>query len=70
MPDEKIKDCPFCGSQEVDVCRTHKHACWIQCHKCGADTPSATKREDAISIWNRRAGNKGYAVVVDDDEEN
>lgn len=41
---ETIKRCPFCGSREVEICRTNQHACWIRCADCGADAQShATK---------------------------
>jgi len=32
MMSETIKCCPFCGSHEVQVCRTNPDACWIRWH--------------------------------------
>jgi len=66
--DEKIKPCPFCGSKEVDICRTNKQACWIRCHKCEAEGNCAEKREDAITEWNKRVDVEGYASIIVDDE--
>lgn len=66
---DRIKACPFCGSRTVEVCRTNKNACWIRCDECGAESPSAPKRADAIANWNRRAADGGaYATVIDDDD--
>lgn len=66
--DEEIKGCPFCGSDEVEICRTNENACWVQCAECGADAESAPKREQALANWNRRA-NTQIAIVVDDQDE-
>lgn len=63
------KDCPFCGSVEVQVCRTNPNACWIRCAECGADAPSHRTRTGAFANWNRRDGMGLTAAVVDDDDK-
>ncbi len=63
-----IKCCPFCGSHRVEVCRTTKSACWIQCSECGAETGSDKTRAGAISNWNKRYYDDIPAKIVHDDE--
>ena len=62
----KIRTCPFCGSTKVEICRTNEFACWVRCAECGADAPSAAKREDAIGIWNFRPKIDLPAEIVED----
>lgn len=63
------KDCPFCGSDEVEVCRTNPNACWIRCARCGADAPSHRTRSGAFRNWNRRDGLGYTASIVSDDDK-
>jgi Lar family restriction alleviation protein len=65
----EIKACPFCGSLKVWICRTNEYACWVRCGECGADAPSAAKREDAIDIWNTRPDIDWPAEITQDDEK-
>ena len=66
---EKIRFCPFCASLRVDICRTNKNACWVECSDCGARTQSHKHRESAIALWNTRAVNYPLADILDDDEK-
>ena len=61
---EFIKCCPFCGSCEVEVARTNKDACWIECSTCGANVKSCKTRRNAIIRWNERT--TCPAKIVDD----
>jgi len=63
--------CPFCGSVEVEICRTNPNACWVRCAQCGADSQSHRTRAKAISNWNRRSCHHGHmpARIVDDDDK-
>lgn len=65
---EKIYACPFCGSDKVEIARTNKDACWVECAEiqCSARTASAPLRADAIANWNRRAIPQILAIIVDD----
>ena len=51
---EKIKCCPFCGSDQVEIARANEKACWVECFLCSARSKSAASREKAIANWNRR----------------
>ena len=68
-PDDKLKSCPFCSSEKLELCRTNPRACWVRCHLCGAETPSAPRRADAIANWNTRYHNETIAEFVEDEEE-
>lgn len=64
----KLKPCHFCGSTELELCRTNPRAYWVRCAKCGADAPSSPRRKKAIEIWNARPESQAKAVFVTDDE--
>lgn len=69
LTEEELKCCPFCGSDEVIVCRTNPYACWIRCSECGADAEHGETRIEAFANWNRRIkGDQKYAKIVEDDE--
>jgi Lar family restriction alleviation protein len=61
----KIKLCPFCGSNKVDVCYTAVY--WIRCAKCGADGNNGKTKDDAIREWNKRTKKVGFAEIEFDD---
>lgn len=65
---ETLKCCPFCGSHEVQICRTNPHACWVRCEVCGCDSESDSTRAGAIANWNRRYYDDDPATVTEDDE--
>jgi Lar family restriction alleviation protein len=67
MVKEVIYSCPFCGYDEVQLCRTNENACWVRCDSCGADAESHAKRKNAIENWNRRAS-MTQATIIEDDE--
>ena len=63
----EIKACPFCGGEaeyhyrknntgyEGFLCFDTEH--WISCHgDCGASTAMHEYEQDALDMWNRRAG--------------
>lgn len=33
----KLLPCPFCGSDDLEICNTHTPSYWVECHKCGAE---------------------------------
>ena len=65
--------CPFCGSVEVEICRTNPNACWVRCAQCGADAESARTRKEAVANWNRRSckvcSHMPAKIISDDDLE-
>ena len=62
----KIKSCPFCACQGVEICRTNENACWIRCGDCGADSESHKTKAGAIKNWNRRNHDYVNAVILYD----
>ena len=53
MSDIKLKDCPFCGSANVQLFETDHGTCWVYCHKCDASGMTANGSVVAIMGWNR-----------------
>lgn len=53
----ELRPCPFCGSDEVkawrDVCGT---SYYVTCGICYIRTLNYSDEEQAIEVWNRRAG--------------
>jgi hypothetical protein len=68
---ETILSCPFCGSLEVEICRTNPDACWVACANeyCEAETKSHRTRSGAIRYWNTRAIRCETATVIQDDDK-
>lgn len=66
MKANELRCCPFCGSHEVEVARTNKNACWIECDACGASAKSAPTRNRAFANWNRRYHDDVPATIVED----
>ncbi|MEM9999970.1 MAG: Lar family restriction alleviation protein [Pseudomonadota bacterium] len=64
MKDEKLKPCPFCLSEEVEIERISDRSCVVQCVKCGGSTADFRYKEEAITAWNMRADD-GAASNVD-----
>ena len=53
MTTKKLKDCPFCGSDDVGVDKPDGY--WVAgCDSCGANSGDCRKKPSAISAWNRR----------------
>ena len=67
--DPELNRCPFCGSEELDFCRTNRNAAWVRCTQCGAESESGRTRQQAIGNWNRRVNSPGAARFVFDDEQ-
>ena len=67
--DKSIRCCPFCGSHEVEVCRTNPNSCWIRCAVCGCDAESDKTRVGAIANWNRRHFDEDAVAIVDDNDK-
>ncbi|MBO1325278.1 Lar family restriction alleviation protein [Acetobacter sp. TBRC 12305] len=52
---EELKSYPFCGSNDVVL---HEHADWVTCRQCWGEGPYAETKEQGITAWNTRAGEK------------
>ena len=52
-----LKPCPFCGwGTIVDGGGLFTHAC--ECNACHAKTKNYKTWEEAVEVWNRRAGDQ------------
>ena len=56
MTTEELKPCPFCGSNRLDFAKIDGRGMFVYCTNCKASTNIAVRREDAVYLWNRRAG--------------
>lgn len=49
---KKLKPCPFCGSNDLDIER--KCLFFVTCYKCDCEGPAKKDKEEAIDAWNKR----------------
>lgn len=54
----ELKPCPFCGSKDLRISHVGRDWNSVICRDCGGEGPEELGREDAISSWNRRAGDE------------
>jgi Lar family restriction alleviation protein len=59
---EKLKSCPFCGSNEAELFYPSEYRTgannrdwYIQCFDCNVETAEYLTVEEAIAAWNTRA---------------
>ena len=57
---EKLKPCPFCGSEaNLYECRWLGITSYgVECTKCDAILEGYSTKEEAIKAWNKRAKNE------------
>ena len=52
---EKLKQCPFCGSEAISEHYGYPLQYWIViCRECGGRMSSHSTRQEAITAWNKR----------------
>ncbi len=54
---EELKNCPFCGSDDVAKYGP-KNDCFIECQECGLAVDNCS-----VKIWNARHIPEGFALV-------
>jgi Lar family restriction alleviation protein len=57
---ENIKECPFCGSVNVEIKEDQSMAYYggayyAECQECKSCIKSVKHSEEAIAVWNRRS---------------
>lgn len=53
---DKLKECPFCGSANVEVDdSTNRLTIFVWCVDCSTEGPVWTTVDDAVQAWNTRA---------------
>ena len=53
---EKLKPCPFCGSENIEIVRSPITERFIAaCNSCAASSRYFNDEDEAIDGWNRRA---------------
>lgn len=59
----RLKECPFCGSTHVDLCRgqivgtSDTGMRFVRCLNCGSRS-AFTDRDNAVRSWNNRPGHE------------
>lgn len=56
MEKTELKPCPFCGGENIVLTSHHEVIVFVQCEDCYATFPHFDSLEEAVSAWNRRAG--------------
>lgn len=54
---EKLKPCPFCGSDDVVLDETYMHS-YAQCRVCRAEGGLRDSHDEAAAAWNSRTDAK------------
>lgn len=58
MENKKFEDCPFCGSDKIDIwdkiCETGRTVFFAYCTDCRCEGPVADTEKQAIKLWNER----------------
>jgi hypothetical protein len=49
---EKLLDCPFCGSSDIEIFKTIES--WCLCNSCKCSTDAKSSVDSAIRVWNER----------------
>lgn len=69
MSEIELKQCPFCGSEDV-VCERFEDVYYVECWYCGAKIETYNGAEDAIEGWNARAIDRDELMAIADELEN
>lgn len=65
---EKLKPCPFCGSNDVTVNDAYMHS-YARCRVCGAEGGLRESHDEAAAAWNSRTDAKGLVARLNVSEE-
>lgn len=57
LTEKELKPCPFCGGKASYI-ESGKGAYWIKCYRCRVETEAYDCKEEALKVWNRRAGDE------------
>lgn len=60
---EKLKPCPFCGSNDVTLEETYESG-YVRCRSCGAESGFRYSHDEAAAAWNRRTDSKVLVVML------
>ena len=58
---EKLKPCPFCGSDDVAMYELYPSS-YVRCRACGAEGSLCDSHDEAAAAWNSRTDAKGLVV--------
>lgn len=52
--DEDHKPCPFCGGNDLSLCKSGSKDLYVRCRDCGTEGPSTGSGVGAWGLWNKR----------------
>ena len=58
MTDKPPAPCPFCSKQDLHIHTSNDLFPWraVICMACGATGPRAWSKQEAVKLWDRKAG--------------
>ena len=57
---EQLKNCPFCGSRELEI--KYDHGFYVRCPECKVKAGPYSLLQDVIDTWNKRTVIKPLAL--------
>lgn len=60
---QELKECPFCGSQNISLMQAPDNEWTVVCHGCHSGTGHSPSKKVATEHWNRRAAQAGWVAV-------
>jgi len=67
---DELKDCPFCGSNNLQIGTIDEETVCIECNGCNASggyfyEPDSTSPEEATTAWNTRTDQAAIGELVE-----
>ncbi len=62
MSEIKLKPCPFCGSDNVDIYKHKNENKCVVCYKCYSGSGNYMTDDLAVEAWNRRADERTETI--------
>ena len=51
---DRLKPCPFCGSESICIVGGGTFPFWIECEGCNTTSKPFNLKEESVNQWNRR----------------
>ena len=64
----RLRECPFCANKSATMLNKHLHKFQAWCPECGSCGPESDNIDQALKVWNRRAGNMEIETLCRENE--